>query len=72
MAQIITRFYTDENVAQIIARFGYSLFGKAKSGSTKVEKVDYMPLLQTAMLLKEQFKQQFNQVGNTREEQMAS
>ena len=33
--------------------------------------VDHMPLLQTGMLWKK-FKQQFNSVGNTREEQMAS
>ena len=40
----------EANVAQIITRFDYSLSGKAKSGSTKVELVDHMPLLQTGML----------------------
>ena len=34
--------------------------------------VDHMPLLQTGFALKEQFKQQFNPVDNTREKQMAS
>ena len=40
----------DANVTLIITRFGYSLFGKAKSGLPRVEKVDHMPLLQTGML----------------------
>ena len=40
----------DANVVQIKPRFGYSLFGKAKSSLTKVEKVDHLPLLQTGML----------------------
>ena len=40
----------DANVTQIITRIGHSLFGKAKSGLTKVEMVDHMPLLQTGML----------------------
>ena len=44
-----SKLIADTNVAQIIIRFGYSLFGKAKSGLTKVEKVDHMPLLQTEM-----------------------
>ena len=39
----------DANVVQIINTFGYSLFGKAKIGSTKVEMVDHMPLLHTGM-----------------------
>ena len=39
----------DANVAQIITRFGHSLV-KLKSGSTKVEMVDHIPLLQTGML----------------------
>ena len=42
----------DAKMAQIITRFGYSLFGKAKSGLTRVEMVDHMPLLQTRMLWK--------------------
>ena len=37
------------NVAQIITRFGYFLFGKAKSGLTREEKVGHMPMLQTGM-----------------------
>ena len=62
----------DANVAQIITRFGYSLFGKAKKwfnlgreGRPQTNVADWNAL-------KEQFKQQFNPVGNTREEQMAS
>ena len=39
----------DANVAQIITRFGYSLFGKAKSGLTKVEMEDHMLMLQIGM-----------------------
>ena len=39
----------DANVAQIITRFGYSLFDKTKSGLTRVEKVDHMPLFHTGM-----------------------
>ena len=59
-------------MAQIITRFGYSLYGKAKKwfnqgrdGRLNATVVDWNAL-------KEQFKQQFNPVGNTREEQMAS
>ena len=62
----------DANVAQIITRFGYSLFGKAKEWFNQGR--DGRPLATVAdwNALKEQFKQQFNPVGNTREEQMAS
>ena len=62
----------DANVAQIITRFGYSLFGKAekwfnqgRDGRPHATVVDWNAL-------KEHFKQQINPVGNTREEQMAS
>ena len=62
----------DANVAQIITRFGYSLFGKAKKWCNQSR--DGRPYATVAdwNALKEQFKQQFNPVGNTREEQMAS
>ena len=62
----------DTNMAQIITRFGYSLFGKAKKWFNQGR--DGRPHATVAdwNALKEQFKQQFNQVGNTREEQMAS
>ena len=39
----------DANLVQIITRFGYSLFGKAKKWFTRVEQVDHMPMLQTGM-----------------------
>ena len=62
----------DGNVAQIITRVGYSLCGNAKKwfnqgrdGGPHVTVADWNAL-------KEQFKQQFNPVGNPREEQMAS
>ena len=59
----------DANVAQLITRFGYSLFGKAKKwfnqGRPHASAADWNAM-------KEQFKPQFNPVGNTREEQMAS
>ena len=62
----------DANVAQIITRFGYSLFGKAKKWFNQGR--DGRPHATVAdwNALKEQLKQQFNPVGNTREEQMAS
>ena len=62
----------DANVAQITTRFGYSLFGKAKMWFNQVR--DCRPLATIAdwSALKEQFKQQFNPVGTTREEQIAS
>ena len=62
----------DTNVAQIITIFGYSLFGKAKKWFNQGR--DGRPHATVADWngLKEQFKQQFNPVGNTREEQMAS
>ena len=62
----------DANVAQIITRFGYSLFGKAKKWFNQSR--DGRPHATVAdwNALKEQFKQQFNPVGNTREEQKAS
>ena len=62
----------DANVAQIIIRFGYSLFGKAKKWFNQGR--DGRPHATVAdwNAQKEQFKQQFNPVGNTREEQKAS
>ena len=62
----------DANVAQIITRFGYSLLGKAKKWFNQGR--DGRPHATVAdwNALKEQFKQQFNPVGNTTEEQMAS
>ena len=61
----------DANVAQIIARLCYSLFGKGKKWFNQGR--DGRPHVTVAdwNALKEQFKQPFNQVGNTREEQMA-
>ena len=58
----------DVNVAQIITRFGYSLFGKAKKWFNQGR--DGRPHATVAdwNTLKEQFKQQFNPVGNTRKE----
>ena len=58
----------DANVGQIITRFGYSLFGKAKKWFNQGR--DGRPHATVAdwNALKEQFKQQFNPVGNTREE----
>ena len=62
----------DPNVTQIITRFGYSLFGKAKKWF--IQGRDGRPHSTVAdwNALKEQFKQQFNPVDNAREEQMAS
>ena len=61
----------DANMAQIITRFGYSLFGKAKEWFNQGR--DDRPHVTVAdwNALKEQFKQQLNPVGNTRKEQMA-
>ena len=58
----------DANVAQIITRFGYSLFGKAKKWFNQGR--DGRPHANVAdwNALKEQFKQQFNPVGNTLDE----
>ena len=58
----------DANMAQIITRFGYSLFGKATKWFNQGR--DGRPHATVAdwNALKEQFKQQFNPVGNTREE----
>ena len=55
-------------MAQIITRFGYSLFGKAKKWINQGR--DDRPHATVAdwNALKEQFKKQFNPVGNTREE----
>ena len=62
----------DANMVQIITRFGYSLLGKAtmwfnqgRDGRPHATVADWNAL-------KEQFKKQFNPVGNTREKQMAS
>ena len=59
-------------MAQIITRFGYSLLGKGKKWFNQGR--DGRPHANVAdwNTLKEHFKQQFNPVGNTREEQMAS
>ena len=61
----------DTNVAYIITRFGYLLFDKAKKWFNQGR--DGRPHATVAdwNALKEQFKQQFNPVGKTREEQMA-
>ena len=59
-------------MVQIITKFGYLLFGKAKKWFNQGR--DGRPHVTVAdwNALKEQFKQQFNPVGNTREKQMAS
>ena len=59
-------------MAQIITRFGYLLFVRPKNWFT--EGTDGRPHATVAdwNALKEQFKQKFNPVGNTREEQMVS
>ena len=62
----------DANVAQIITRFGYSLFGKAKKWFNQGRVGRPHATVANWNALKEQFRQQFNPVGNTREEQMAS
>ena len=55
----------DANVTKIIAIFGYSLFGRAKKWFNKGR--DSRPHVTVAdwNALNEQFKQQFNPVGNT-------
>ena len=62
----------DANVAQIITRFGYSLFGKVKKWFNQGRNGRPHATVADWNALKEQSKQQFNPVGNTREEQMAS
>ena len=62
----------DANVVQIITRFGYSLFGKAKRWFNQGREGRPHATVADWNTLKEQFKQQFNPVGNTRKEQMAS
>ena len=62
----------DANVTQIITRFGYSLFGKAKKLYNRGRDGRLHATVADWNALKEQLKQQFNQVGNTGEEQMAS
>ena len=59
-------------MANIITRLGYSLFGKAKKWFNQDRESRPHATAADLKALKEQFKQQFNQVGNTREEQMAS
>ena len=62
----------DAKVAQIITRFGYSLFGRAKKWFNQGRKDRPHATASDWNAWKEQFKQQFNPVGNTREEKMAS
>ena len=62
----------DANMAQIITRVGYSLFGKAKKWFNQGREGRPHATVTDWNALKEQFKQQFNSEGNTREEQMAS
>ena len=62
----------DANVVQIITKFGYSLFGKAKMWFNQGRDGRPHATFADWNALKEQFKQQCNPVGNTREEQMAS
>ena len=59
-------------MAQIITRFGYSFFGKAKEYFNQGRDGRPHATVPDWNALKEQFKQHFNPVGNTREEQMAS
>ena len=60
------------NVAKIITRFCNSLFGKTKKGFNQGREGRPHATVADWNALKEQFKQQFNPIGNTREEQMAS
>ena len=60
------------NVAQIITRLGYSLFGKAKKWFNQGREGRPHATIADWNAVKEQLKQQFNPVGKTREEQMAS
>ena len=62
----------DANVAQIITRFGYSLFVEAKTWFNQGREGRPQATVADWNALKEQFKQQNNPVGNTREEWMAS
>ena len=62
----------DPNVAKIITRFGYSLFGKAKKWFNLGREGRVHTTVSDWNALKEQFKKQFNPVGNTREEEMVS
>ena len=56
----------DANVAQIITGFGYSLFGKAKKCFNQGRYGRPHATVADWNALKEQFKQQFNPVVNTR------
>ena len=60
----------DASVAQIMARFCYSIFGKAKTWFNQSRDGTPHAKVADSEALKEQFKQQFNPVGNTRKEQM--
>ena len=62
----------DANVAQIITKFGYFLFGKAQKWFNQGREGKPHASVADWNALKEKFKQQFNPVGNTREEQVAS
>ena len=62
----------DANVVQIITRFVYSLLIKAKKWFNQGTESRSLATVADWSALKEQFKQQLNPVGNTREEQMAS
>ena len=62
----------DTNMVQIITRFGHSLFGKAKKWFNQGRDGRLHATVADWNALKEQFKQQFNPAGNTREELMAS
>ena len=58
----------DANVAQIITRFGYSLFGKAKKWFNQGREGRPLATVADWNALKIQFKHQFNPVCNNREE----
>ena len=62
----------DDNVAQIITTFGYSLFCKAKKWFNQGKVGQPHDNVADWNAFKEKFKQHFNQVGNTREEEMTS
>ena len=62
----------DANVAQIITRFGYSLFGKARKWFNQGREGRPHATVADWGALEEQFKQNFKPLGNIREEQVAS
>ena len=59
-------------MAQTITRFGYFIFVKANKWINQGREGRLHATIADWNALKEEFKEQFNPVGNTSEEQMAS